>query len=184
MESSEVASLSDPVALSPPVKKRRYAMETTTSPSVSSQQDTDFEMASKQSIDSFSQQDESIEIRQSAMAPCNESSTLPLLTMGEDNPLEFAQDTLTGEHLGSDTAATIVAVEQPSQAYEGNRDSLPNLTESPSPLPGGSYLDPKGDISLPASADRSERQLMASTAEAIQYTNSPEFVDAIQDRDL
>ena len=71
----------------------------------------------------------------------------------------------------------------PSQVYEGNRDSLSN-SESPSPLPGGSYLDPKGDISLPVSADESERQLIVSTAEAIQYTHSTELVDAIQDRDL
>ena len=57
-------------------------------------------------------------------------------------------------------------------------------SESPSPLPGGSYLDPKGDISLTASADVSERQLIVSTAEAIQYTLSTELVDTIQDRDL
>ena len=96
---SEDDTLRDPVALSPPVKKRRYARETTTSSSISSQQDIDMEMAIKQSLDSLSQQGESIEIRQSAMATCNESSTLPLLTMGEDNPLEYAKDTLTGEHI-------------------------------------------------------------------------------------
>ena len=97
--------------------------------------------------------------------------------------VEFAQDTLTGVHIGIVTEATIVTVDLPSQVYEGNRDSLSN-SESPSPLPGGSYLDPKGDISLPASTDVSERQLIVSTAEAIQYTHSTELVDAIQDRDL
>ena len=66
------------------------------------------------------------ELRQSAMAPCNESSTLPLLTMGENISLdETTQDTVQGEHLGFDTVPTIVTVEEPSQVSEGKSDSVP-----------------------------------------------------------
>ena len=54
-ESREEHTLRDPVALSPPRKKRRYTLETTTSSSISSQKDIDIEMAIKQSLDSLSQ---------------------------------------------------------------------------------------------------------------------------------
>ena len=85
------------------------------------------------------------------MASCKESSTFPLLTMEE-----FIQNRICSGHFFRSahrivTEATIITVDLPSQAYEGNRDSLSN-SESPSPLPGGLYLDPKGDISLSASA--------------------------------
>ena len=57
-------------------------------------------MVIKQSLGSSSQQGETIEVRHRAMASCKESSTLPLLTMEEFNQVEFAQDTLTGVHIG------------------------------------------------------------------------------------
>ena len=71
----------------------------------------------------------------------------------------------------------------PSQVYEGNRDSLSH-SESPFPLQGGTFLDPPRDFSLAASAGESERQLIVSTTEAVQYAHSKELVDDIQDRDL
>ena len=65
--------VSVPTAL-PPLKKRRTILEATVSPSISSQQDMDFEMANEPLLETFSQQDESIEIRYRAMASCTESS--------------------------------------------------------------------------------------------------------------
>ena len=51
-------------------------------------------MANELFLDSFSQQDESIELRHRAMTLCTESSTLSLLTMGEDIQIDEIQDTL------------------------------------------------------------------------------------------
>ena len=84
-------------------------------------------MANELSLDSFSQQDESIELHHRAMAHCTESSTLPLLTMGENIQLVETQDTHAGEHklIKMVTVPTIVTVEEPSQASEGKSDSLP-----------------------------------------------------------
>ncbi|KAK1385867.1 hypothetical protein POM88_023602 [Heracleum sosnowskyi] len=80
---SEIAEKSAPTALSPPLKNRKTYREASVSPSVSSQQDMDIDMATEQSLETSSQKDESIEIQHRAMASCTESSTLPLLTMGE-----------------------------------------------------------------------------------------------------
>ena len=84
-------------------------------------------MANELFLDSFSQQDEFIELRHRAMAYCNESSTLSLLTVGENIQLVKTQDTLEGEHnlIEMVTVPTIVTVEKPSQASEGKSDSLP-----------------------------------------------------------
>ena len=69
---------------------------TTVSPSLSSQHDLDTEMANQKYLVSFSQQNESIELRHRAMTPCTESSTLPLLTMGEHIiTIEEIDDTLS-----------------------------------------------------------------------------------------
>ena len=57
-------------------------------------------MVNKQSLGSSSQQGETIEVRHRAMASCKESSTFPLLIMEEFIKVEFAQDTLTGVHIG------------------------------------------------------------------------------------
>ena len=75
--------MSDPTAL-PPLKKRRTYLEAHVSPSLSSQQDLDLNMANEPVLDSFSQHDESIELRHRAMAPYTKSSILPLLTIGEN----------------------------------------------------------------------------------------------------
>lgn len=114
-------------------------------------------MANELFLDSFSQQGESIELRQRAMAHCNESSTLPLLTMGENLILEKTQDTLIGEHMidvlwlidEQVTVPTIVTVEEPSQVKEGMTDSQrPIITESNvMPLPGGTFLAPIQEVS-------------------------------------
>ena len=60
--SDKVGSMSEPANLLP-LKKRRTFLEATVSPSLSSQQDLDSEMANEQYLLSFSQQDESIELR-------------------------------------------------------------------------------------------------------------------------
>ena len=95
--SKKVGTVSDPTAL-PPLKKNNIYLEATISPSLSSQQDLDLNMANELFLDSFSQHDESIELRHRVMAHCIESSTLPLLTMGEKIQLVATQDTLAGEH--------------------------------------------------------------------------------------
>ena len=84
-------------------------------------------MANELFLDSFSQQDEPIKLRHRAMAHCTESSTLPLLTMGENIQLVATQDTLAGEHklIEIVTVPTIVTVEEPSHTSEGKSDSLP-----------------------------------------------------------
>ncbi|KAK1357005.1 hypothetical protein POM88_050261 [Heracleum sosnowskyi] len=181
--SSDEETMSDPAALSPPPKKRRTYREISVSPSVSFQQDMDFEMANTQSLETSSQQDESIEVRHRAMAFCTESSTLPLLTMGENITLDATQDTLPGEHLGHETVPTIVTVEEPSQASEGKSDSLPPIIESFSPLPEGTSLAPLRDSSLAVSTGESEGQHGKSTSEAIQFSISDEYLDFTMDWD-
>ncbi|KAK1397586.1 hypothetical protein POM88_007449 [Heracleum sosnowskyi] len=182
--SSSEETLSAPTALSPPLKKRKTYRETSVSPSLSSQKDLDIEMAIEQSLETSSEQDESIEIRHRALAICNESSTLPLLTMGEDIQIQETQDTLSGEHLGSETVPTIVTVEVPSQASEGKSDSLPSITESFSPLPEGTSLAPLRDFSLAVFTGESERQPDESVPEEIQYTMSNILTDSFRDREL
>ena len=93
--------MSAPTSL-PPLKKKHILLEVTVCSSLSSQQDLDFDMANEPFLDSFSQQGESIELRQRAMAHCTESSTLSLLTMEENITLGETQDTLIGEHLVDD----------------------------------------------------------------------------------
>ncbi|KAK1400955.1 hypothetical protein POM88_000560 [Heracleum sosnowskyi] len=168
---SDIAAMSVPTALSPPLKKRRTYREATVSPSVSSQKDMDIDMATKQSLETSSQRDESIEIRHRDMASCTESSTLPLLTMGEDNQIDDTQDTMQGEHFNFDfeTVPTIVTVEVPSQASEGKFDSLPNQIESFSPLPDGTSLAPLRDFPLVVFIGESGRQPNESNTEAIQF---------------
>ena len=119
--------MSDPTALPPLKKESNIHLEATVSPSLSSQKDLDLNMANELSLDSFSQQDESIELRHRAMAHCTESSTLSLLTMGENIKLVESLDTLAGEHklIEMVTVPTIVTVEEPSQASEGKSDSSP-----------------------------------------------------------
>ncbi|KAK1397067.1 hypothetical protein POM88_006930 [Heracleum sosnowskyi] len=151
-------TMSVPTTLSPPLKKRKTYREASVSPSLSSQQDMDIDMATEQSLETSSQHDESIEIRHRALAICNESSTLPLLTMGEDIHIDETQDTLSGEHFDFDIVPTIVTVEVPSQASEGKSDSQPPLIESFSPLPKGTSLAPLRDFSLAVYTGESERQ--------------------------
>ena len=109
--------LNDPTEQSPPLKRRRTQSEISVSQSVSSQQDMDFEMATKQLLESFSEYDDSIEFRHRAMASCTESSPIPLHTMGDIFRIEELEDTWSGEHIGDpsfyDTVPTIVTVEEP-----------------------------------------------------------------------
>ncbi|KAK1356366.1 hypothetical protein POM88_049622 [Heracleum sosnowskyi] len=178
--------MSVPAALSPPLKKRRTYREASVNPYVSSQKDMDIDMATEQSLETSSQQDESIEIRHRAMASCTESSTLPLLTMGEDIQIDDSQDTMQGEHFTFDfeTVPTIVTVEVPSQASEGKSDSSPPIIESFSPLPEGTSLAPLRDFSLAVYTGESERQPGESVPEAIQYTMSNILTDSTRDREL
>ena len=111
-KSDKVGTLSEPTAL-PPLKKRKTFREATVSPSVSSQQDIDFEMANEQYVGSFSQQDDPIEIRHRAMAPCKESHTLALLQIPHDILIEeVTEDTGSGQEMVSVTVPTIVTVEE------------------------------------------------------------------------
>ncbi|KAK1357390.1 hypothetical protein POM88_050646 [Heracleum sosnowskyi] len=183
---SNVAEMSVPTALSPPLKKRRTYRETTVSPSVSSQKDMDIDMATEQSLETSSQQGGSIEIRHRTMASCTESSTLPLLTMGEDIHIDDTQDTMSGEHFtfDFDTVPTIVTVEVPSQASEGKSDSSPTQIESFSPLPEGTSLAPLRDFPLAVFTGESGRQPDESVPEEIQYTMSNILTDSLRDREL
>ncbi|KAK1397204.1 hypothetical protein POM88_007067 [Heracleum sosnowskyi] len=143
-------------------------------------------MAAEQSLETSSQQDESIEIRHRAMASCTESSTLPLLTMGEDIHIDDTQNTIQGEHFNFEfeTVPTIVTVEVPSQASEGKSDSAPPIIESFSPLPEVTSLAPLRDFSLAVYTGESERQPGESIPEAIQYTMSNILTDSTRDREL
>ena len=123
----------EPITL-PPLKKRKIYLEATVSPSLSSQRDLNTEMASTQYLVSFPQEDETIEIRHRAMASCTDSSTLSLLTMGENITIEEIEDTKSGEHEMLVTVPTIVMVEEPSQASEGKSDSSSTISESFFPL--------------------------------------------------
>ena len=143
-------------------------------------------MANEPLLDSFSQHDESIEIRHRARAHCTESSTLPLLTMGENIQLDETQDTLAGEHMFIEmvTVPTIVTVEEASHASEGKSDSLPTNTESFSPLPEGTSLAPLRDFSLADLSEKSGRQLSESIPEQIQTLNPNDLIDYAEDWDL
>ncbi|OKX69591.1 hypothetical protein AXD71_14935, partial [Listeria monocytogenes] len=167
--------MSEPTEQPPPLKKRRIYREDSVNPSVSSKQDMDLEMATEQLLDSFSQQDDAIEFRHRAMASCIESSTNPLLTMGDNFRVEELEDTWSGEHLGVfdffDTVPTIVTVEEPSQVSEGKSDSVPNsLYGSFSPLPGLTPLAPLRDFPLAVITGESGRQLRRAVTEAIQLS--------------
>ena len=146
--SDKVGTMSEPIAL-PPLMKRKTFREETVSPSVSSQQDMDFKMANEQYLGSFSQQDDPIEIRHRAMAPCKESHTVALLQIPHDIFIEeIIEDTASGHELQLGTVPTIVTVEEPSQASEGKSDPMPLLQGSFSPLPEGTSLAPLRDFPL------------------------------------
>ena len=131
--SDKVGSETEPTTL-PPQKKSK-PNEATVSPSVSSQQDMDYEMANEQYLGSFSQQDDPIEIRHRAMALVNESHTLALLQIPHDILVEeVIEDTVSGRELVSVTVSTIVTVEESSQTSEGKSDPMPELQGSFSPL--------------------------------------------------
>ena len=112
--SHKVGSGREPTAL-PPQNKSKPNTEATVSPSVSSQQDMDYEMAKEQYIGSFSQQDDPIEIRHRAMVPVKESHTLALLQIPHDILVEeVTEDTVSGRELVSVIVPTIVTVEESS----------------------------------------------------------------------
>ena len=180
--SDKVGNLSEPTAL-PPVKKRKTFLDATVSPSLSSQQDLDTKMASTQYLVSFPQQNETIEIRHRAMASCIESSTLPLLTMGENITIEEIQDTLSGEHEMLVTVPTIITVEEPSQAFEGKSNYSPTISESFSPLSEGTSLTPLRYFSLTDLSGESERQLAESDSEKLQISNQIDLIDSVEDRE-
>ena len=125
--SDKEGTVREPTSL-PPLKKRKTFREATVIPSVSTQQDMDFDMANEQYLGSFSQQDDPIEICHRAMAPCKESHTLALLQIPHDILVEeLTKDTVSGREILSVTVPTIVTVEEPSQASEGKSDPTPNL---------------------------------------------------------
>ena len=112
-KSDKIGSTSEPTTL-PPLKMRKTLCEATVIPSLSSQQDMDFDMANEQYLASFSQQNDPIEICHRAMAPCIESYTLALLQVPRDILVEEIEDTDLGEELMLVTVPTIVTVEEPS----------------------------------------------------------------------
>ncbi|KAL8121917.1 hypothetical protein AgCh_018593 [Apium graveolens] len=180
--SSMLVDVNEPSALPPP-KKRKTFTEASESPSLSSQQDMDFDMASEQLLETFYQQDESIEIRHKAMASCTESSTLPLLTMEAYKPIDDTQDTERGVHIESVTVPVIVTAEEQSHASEGKSDSQPPLIESFSPLPDPTPLAPSRDSLLADLSGESGGQLGQSIPEAIQTSISHEKIGLTEDRD-
>ena len=180
--SDKVGTESEPTTL-PPLEKRRTLFEEFVSPSLSSQQDLDFKMANELFLDSFSQHDESIELRHRAMAPCTESIILPLLTMGEEIHIEEIQDTQEGEHMMLVTVPKIVTVEEPSQASEGKSDSSPSNSESFSPVPEGTSLAPLRDFPLANLSGESGRQLSEVIQKQIQISNQNDYIDSIGDWD-
>ena len=86
-------------------------IEASVSPVVSSQQDMVLDMSNEPFLGSFSQQDDTIEVRHRGLTICTESSTIPLLIM-RSHLEEATQDTSSAEHLV--TVPTIVTVEVPS----------------------------------------------------------------------
>ena len=80
--SSTLIYLNEPAALPPPSKKQRTLPEATVSPSVSSQQDMDIDMVDAQLLETFYQ-----DSRHRTVAPGSESSTPPLILMGEHGTL-------------------------------------------------------------------------------------------------
>ena len=112
--SNKEGTVREPTSL-PPLKKIKTFLEATVSPYVSSQHDMDFEMANEQYLRSFSQQDDRIEIRHRAMAPCKESHTLALLQIPHDIIVEeVTEDTVSGREIVCVIVPTIVTVEEPS----------------------------------------------------------------------
>ena len=137
----KVGSAREPTTL-PPQKKSK-PNEATVSPSVSSQQDMDYEMANEQYLGSFSQQDDPIEIRHRAMALVKKSHTLALLQIPHDILVEeVTEDIVSRRELVLVTVPTIVTVEESSQTSEGKSDPMPNLQGSFSPLAEGTSLSP------------------------------------------
>ena len=166
-KSNKEGTVREPTAL-PPLKKRKTFLEATVSPSVSSQQDIDFDMANEQYLGSFSQPDDPIEICHRAMAPCKESHTLALLQIPYDILVEeVTEDIVSGREIVYVTVPTIVTVEEPSQASEGKSNPMPNLQGSFSPLPKGTSLAPLRDFPLADLSGESGRQLTEFTSEQI-----------------
>ena len=178
--SDKVGTESDPTAL-PPLKKRRTLLEATVSPSLSSQHDLDFDMATELFLGSFSQHDESIEIHHRAMISCTRVKRTPLLTMGEDICIEEIQGTQAGEHNLMVTVPTIVTVEEPSHASEGKSHSSPTNSESFSPLPEGTSLAPLRDYLVSDLSGESGRQLSMSIFEPLQISNQNDYIDIAED---
>ena len=140
-------------------------------------------MANKQYLVSFSQHDEPIKLCHRAMAPCTESSTLSLLTMGENIRIEELEDTLSGEHNMLVTVPTIVTLEEPSQDSEGKSDSSPLLSGSFSPRSEGTSLTPLWDFPFAYLSGENGRQLTESISEQVQTSNLNEFIDSVEDWD-
>ena len=182
--SNKEGTVREPTTL-PPLKKSKTFTEATVIPSVSSQQDMDYDMTNEQYLGSFSQQDDPIQIRHRAMAPGKESHTLALLQIPHEIRVEeVTEDTVSGRKLVSVTVPTIVTVEEPSQASEGKYDPTPTLQGSFSPLPEGTSLAPLRDFPLAYLSGESGRQLTEFTSEQIQTSDPIEFVDSVEDWDL
>ena len=181
--SDKVGSAREPTAL--PSQKKSKPNEATVSPSVSSQQDMDYEMANEQYLGSFSQHDDPIEIRHRAMALVKESHTLALLQIPHDILVEeVTEDTVPGRELVSVTVPTIVTVEESSQTSEGKSDPMPELQGSFSPLIEGTSLSPLKDFPLADLSGESGRQLAEFTSEEFQTSKLNEFVDSVVDWEL
>ena len=133
-------------------------------------------MANEQYLGSFSQQDDTIEIRHRAMALVKESHTLALLQIPHDILVEeVTEATVLGRELVSVTVPTIVTVEESSQTSEGKSDPMPELQGSFSPLTEGTSLSPLRDFPLADLSGESGRQLAEFTSEEIQTPNLNEL---------
>ena len=75
-------------------------------------------------------------------------------------------------------------VEEPSQTSEGKSDSSSSNSESFSPLPEGTSLDPLRDFPLVDLFGESGRQLSVFISEPLQISNQNDYIDTTEDWDL
>ena len=145
--------VTEPVAL-PKKKKSRIQIKATTDPLTSSQKDVQAEKAQKQLLDSSSQQDDSIEIRQSAMA--SERETPPEQPQTDIAHGEVAH---TGEELTEAEGSTILRLESSeiaplSSHVLGEDAAITAIHSAASTSPGLKTLDASADRGSDIGADR------------------------------
>ena len=79
---------------------------------------------------------------------------------------------------------TIVTVEELPQASEGKSDSSPSNSQSFSPLPEETSLDPSRDFPLAYLSGESGRTLYVSISEKLHISNPNDYIDTVKDWDL